>query len=160
MIRLEISKSSCGVGLKFQDGNATNSLNSIKLRTNMYNYTNYDIVGYTWNFKMKQLRFWNFKSNSLNWIFSSTDDFTAALMRARNVIVAGKEWQSLQVKAAKLLANTDDNDNDEEGLVSLEEAWCIILIVGIDVLTVIVLFDQIIFTFRQESQHYWLFIRH
>ena len=117
MIRLEISKSSCGVGLKFQDGNATNSLNSIELR--IYHY---DIVGYTWNFKMKPLRFWNFKINSLNWIFSSTDEITAALMRARNV-VAGKECQSLQVKAAKLLANIDDNDNDEEE-PSLEEAWC------------------------------------
>ena len=42
-------------------------------------------------------------------------------MRARNVVVAGKECQSLQVKAAKLLANTDDNDNDEEE-PSLEEA--------------------------------------
>ena len=63
-------------------------------------------------------------------------------MRARNV--AGKECQSLQVKAAKLLANTDDNDNEEE--LSLEEAWCIILIVGIDVLTVVVFFDQM-FTF-------------
>ena len=52
---------------------------------------------------------WNFPITDMN-----TDEITAALMRARNVIVAGKACQSLQVKAAKLIANIDANDNDEE----------------------------------------------
>ena len=137
MIRLEISKSSHGVGLKFQDGKATDSHCRLYLK-----------------FQDETTEILKFHSNSLNWIFSSTDEITAALMRARNVVVTGKECQSLQVKAAKLLANTDAIDNDKEEL-SLEEAWCIILIVGIDVLTVIVLSWSNNFTFRQESQHYW-----
>ena len=42
-------------------------------------------------------------------------EYSVRVGYARNVVVAGKECQSLQVKATKLLANKDTDTNDTEG---------------------------------------------